>query len=160
MVLCSGAFCFFAMHRRWHMRILCCLSHHQVFKVWGESRCLKIGPGRRQRCGLVGVEQMIVSSMTSSMSGLKGSYQRGLKNRGLEPELKEVLLREAHRERSSKWLTRCWCGLSWSNYLSVQKLECSHGPGRQPYKWRGLWGGCGNMERPQKTVENCCYVRM
>ena len=69
-------------------------------------------PWQKTRCGLVGVEQMIVSSMTSSMSGLKGSYQRGLKNRGLEPELKEVLLREACRERSSKWLTRCWCGLS------------------------------------------------
>lgn len=67
---------------------------------------MKIGPGRRQRCGLVGVEQMIVSSMTSSMSGLKGSYQKGLKNRGLEPELKEVLLREARRDRSSKWLTK------------------------------------------------------
>ena len=106
-VLCSGAFCFFTIHRRWYMRTLCCLFHHQVFKVLGESRCPKIGPDRRRRCGLVGVQQMIVSSMTGSMSGLTRSYQRGLKNRDLELELREVLLlREARSSRSSKWLSK------------------------------------------------------
>lgn len=98
------------------MRVLCCLFHHRVFKVWGESRCLKIGSDRRRRCGLVGVEQMIVSSMTGSMSGLKGSYQRGLKNRGLELGLRKILLvREARSDRSSKWLSKMLAlgRLSW-----------------------------------------------
>lgn len=98
------------------MKVLCCFFHHQVFKVWGESRCLKIGSDRRRRCGLVGVEQMIVSSMTGSMSGLKGSYQRGLKNRGLELELRKILLvREARSDRSSKWLSKMLAlgRLSW-----------------------------------------------
>lgn len=64
------------------MGIHCCLFHDQVFKVIWETRCLKIGSDRGGRCGLVAVEQMVVSSITDGQSGLKGSYLRGPEDRG------------------------------------------------------------------------------